>query len=98
MQAVFTTGGKIAFLESTDMECQKSTIVGHESQDHCWGAAYYRRLRELQNNDDLPDNGSFDYALDVEIVPMEDGSSASITKFYYCASAASAGMAAALLI
>ncbi|KAG7371295.1 hypothetical protein IV203_019865 [Nitzschia inconspicua] len=57
-----------------------------------------RRLRGLQNNDDLPDNGSFEYALDAEIVPMEDGSSASVTKFYYCASAASAGMAAVLLL
>ncbi|KAG7343743.1 hypothetical protein IV203_021751 [Nitzschia inconspicua] len=38
------------------------------------------RLRGLQNNDDLPDNGSFEYALDVEIVPMEDGRSASVTR------------------
>ncbi|KAG7371428.1 hypothetical protein IV203_019998 [Nitzschia inconspicua] len=57
-----------------------------------------RRLPGLQNNDDLPDTGSFEYTLDIEIVPMEDGSSASITKSYYCASAASAGMAAALLL
>ncbi|KAG7363957.1 hypothetical protein IV203_037159 [Nitzschia inconspicua] len=57
-----------------------------------------RRLRGLQNTEELPDSGSFEYGLDVEIVPMEDGSSASITKFYYCASAASAGMAAALLL
>jgi hypothetical protein len=60
--------------------------------------ASVRRLRGLQNTADLPDSGSFEYGVDVEIVPMEDGSSASITKFYYCASAASAGMAAALFL
>ena len=57
-----------------------------------------RHLRGLQASEELPDSGYYDYTLEVMIVPLEDGSSAYITKIYYCASAASAGVAAALLL
>jgi hypothetical protein len=60
--------------------------------------ASVRRLRGLQDNEELPESGYFDYAMEVELVALEDGSTGYVTKFYYCASAASAGVAAALLL
>jgi hypothetical protein len=63
-----------------------------------WVNNVVRHLRGLQASEELPDSGYYDYTMEVMIVPLEDGSSAYITKFYYCASAASAGVAAALLL
>jgi hypothetical protein len=61
--------------------------------------AVARDLRELQASEELPDSGYFDYTMEVVIIPLEDGSSAYVNKFYYyCASAASAGVVAALLL
>jgi hypothetical protein len=58
--------------------------------------AAVRRLRGLQDTEGF-ESGYFDYGMEVMIVPLEDGSSGYVTKIYYCASAASAGIAAALL-